>query len=109
MTTNTEARAVADVAAPKFVAAGTVIMRRSDIIGLLHKRIAQAHEEARDVGENGSIAKFSAVRHKIAAYMALLSDLRAVPKFMNETPAALAAHLSEQGATAGVVGGKANG
>jgi hypothetical protein len=97
MTTNTEARAVADVAAPKFVAAGTVIMRRSDIIGLLHKRIAQAHEEARDVGENGSIAKFSAVRHKIAA------------KFLNETPAALAAHLSEQGATAGVVGGKANG
>ena len=98
-TTNTEAGPLADVAATKFAAAGTVIMRRSDVMGLLHKRIAQAHEEARDVGENGSVAKFTAVRHKIAAYMGLLSDMRAVPKFTNETPATLAQHL-EQGATA---------
>jgi 2-polyprenyl-6-methoxyphenol hydroxylase-like FAD-dependent oxidoreductase len=95
-TTNTEAGAVADVAATKFVAAGTVIMRRSDVMGLLHKRIAQAHEEADDIGENGSLAAFSAVRHKIAAYMAVLSDLRELPEFTNAT----VAHLASQGATA---------
>lgn len=82
---------VADEAPPiKFVAPGTVIMRRSDVMGLLHKRIAQAHVEARDVGEHGSIAKFSAVRHKIAAYKALLSDLRELPDFTNAAPSQLA-------------------
>ena len=85
---------IVDDAVPpaKFIAAGTVIMRRSDVMGLLHKRIAQAHEEADDMGENGSFAAFTAVRHKIAGYKAVLSDLRAVPQFMNETPAQLSTH-----------------
>lgn len=88
---------IADAKPPaKFVAPGTVIMRRSDVMGVVHKRIAQLHVEARDVGEHGSILAFSAVRHKIAAYKALLSDLRELPDFTNATPS----HLTEQGATA---------
>ena len=80
----------------KFVAAGTAIMRRADVMGIIHKSIAQAHDEARQLGENGSLAAFSAVRHKIAAYMALRSELRAMPVFVNEAPADLAAHLTDQ-------------
>ena len=72
-----------ETAEPKSANPGALMLKRSDAVGLVRKLIALAHDEANDVGENGSVEAFRAVRRKIAAYYTVLDHLNDVPVFVN--------------------------
>lgn len=62
---------------------GTLMYRKYDVLRVIHGKIKRAHEECAELGEQGKVGQFMALRRKIAGWYEILNEMENVPIFEN--------------------------